>query len=703
MIGKTVGEIRHGLEALIKSAPHPSLATSSGKVTTIPKIAFLFTGQGAQCTGMGRLLYETSTTFRRALDECSALFGAHIDRNLLSLIFSESESPQINNTAYAQPVTFAIEVALAALWRSWGVEPAFVLGHSLGEYAAAYLAGVLPLGDALRLVAQRGRLTQELTSDGAMAAILASYDMVATEIEHSNGELTIAAYNGPQHYVVSGPRIAVESALARMEAVGVETRPLRVSYAAHSGLIDPVLSAFEQVLATAEFKPPTISLISNVTGSFVDNVEICNPRYWLKQMREPVQFEKSMAALIAQGVTHFIEIGPHPVLVGMGAECTSETTAEWLPSLRRNRPDWSDLLESLQRLYVGGANVDWVGFDRDHSRQRISLPTYPFRRRRHWIEALKAKGGTPTEEFQLEAALDRQSQHGPIDLNAASYPKKWDCLARLTDAHAICTLRAAGLFTKAGEQHSLSDTINLAGISSSYRHLVQRWLDRLVTARILRANGETYIADAPLPDPEIEGLWQEADTLFSDNKPLLNYVRRCGDLIGDVLTGKQSPLETLFPGGSFQFAEELYERSTTLRYINTLAASAVESIARSTPAARKLRILEVGAGTGGTTASLLPVLPSDRADYLFTDVSEQFLQNARRRFANYSFFRVGRFDLDQELSVQGFDSGSFNIVVAANSAHASKDLRAALRRLRDLLAPGGILILIEFDDPFYMV
>ena len=289
------------------------------------------------------------------LDECAAGLAGHLDRELLDVMFAtDRETSPINDTIYAQPVTFAIEAALTALWQSWGIQPTFVLGHSLGEYTAAYAAGMLPLADAVRLVAERGRLMHQITTGGTMAAVLAPYDIVAAEIERSGGALTIAANNGPEHHVVSGPRPAVDAALVHLESAGVEVKPLRVSYAAHSSLIDPVLPAFEKVLETIEFKPPRVTLISNVTGLPGGIEEMGNSKYWLTQMRAPVQFATSISTLAAQGVTHFVEVGPHPVLLGMGAECIPGAVVEWLPSLRRNRADWSDLLESLQRLYVRG-------------------------------------------------------------------------------------------------------------------------------------------------------------------------------------------------------------------------------------------------------------------------------------------------------------------------------------------------------------
>ena len=694
--GASHDDFRRGLRAYL--AAEPSTAVASGVNEGIrPQVAFLFTGQGAQYPGVGRRLYETSPVFRAALDSCATHLRPHLDRPLLDVLFA-SDSAQIMDTIYAQPATFAIEYALAQLWKSWGIVPAVVLGHSLGEYAAACVAGVFALPDAAALVAQRGRLTQELAGPGTMGAVFAPYEQVAAEIDRSNGAMTIAAYNGPEHYVISGAASAVETALSRLESSGIKVKPLRVPHAAHSPLVEPVLGPFRRVLESVRFSTPHTPIISNLTGALPAFGELERPEYWLSHMREPVRFGESLRVAFTLGITHFVEVGPHPVLLGMGAECLAGEPVEWLPSLRRDREDWSDLIESVQRLYVCGADVDWTAFDRGYSRTRVALPTYPFRQRRHWADIVGRVSASMTASerwSQLTQQLGRQAEQGPLDLNAASYPGKWDCLARLTEAHAIRTLRDAGLFTRAGDRHTLDEVLGLARISTSYRHLVHRWLEGLLRTGVLRLEGEAFIADVPLPEPRIAELWTEAEQLFVDNTPLLDYVRHCGNLVGRVLTGKESPLETLFPGGTWDLANGLYERSATMQYVNGLAAAAFTSLAASTPPGRMLRVLEVGAGTGGTTAGLLPRLRPDSTRYRFTDVSDLFLDRARQTFAHYPFVEYGRLNMDVDPADQGYPPGAFDVIVSANAVHASTDLRLVLRRLRDLLAPGGLLVLVE--------
>jgi acyl transferase domain-containing protein len=699
VIGATRESLRESLAGFTRGETSEALMTGHVVRAARPQVAFLFTGQGAQHAGMGRGLYQTAPAFRAMLDRCAEGLAAHLDRGLIDLLFAPEQSSPINETRYAQPVNFALQVSLAALWRAWGIDPVAVMGHSLGEYAAACVAGVLPLEDGLRLVAERGRFTHEYALEGGMAAVFADESVAQATLAQSHGQLAIAAYNGPAHFVISGPRGAVDAAVARLEADGIRTKAIRVPHAAHSQQIEPVLAPFRRAVATVRFAPERIALVSNVTGAPAGVVEIGHDDYWLRHMREPVRFAQSIRTLLAQGVTHFIEIGPHPVLLGMAAECAGSAQCAWLPSLRRDRADWSDLLESLQRLYVDGADVDWSGVEASPDRKRIALPTYPFRERRHWMEIVGRRAEAPIDATQrwqrLHEALERQSEQGPLDLNASSYPQKWDCLARLTEAHALRTLQQAGLFSRAGDVHGLDAVLSQAGIHSRYRHLIHRWLERLVARGCLQRYEDAYCSKAPLPEPALAALWEEAETLFADNRALLDYVRNCANLVEPVLRGRESPLETLFPGGSDELAIGLYERSSTMRYVNALAATAVSVLGTNVPLGNVLRVLEVGGGTGGTTSSLLPQLPAERTSYVFSDVSDLFLDRARERFARYPFVDYRRFDMELPPAAQGFQAATFDLVVAANAVHACTDLRATLGRLRELLAPGGMLLLVE--------
>ncbi|MGC3998938.1 MAG: beta-ketoacyl synthase N-terminal-like domain-containing protein [Anaeromyxobacter sp.] len=699
VVGQDAAALQRGLAAHLAGAPGPEVVAGRVEGGLRPQVAFLFTGQGAQCAGMGRALYEAEPVFRRTLDACAEVLAPRLPRGLLEVMFGAPGESPIDQTTWAQPATFALEVALAALWRSWGIEPVAVMGHSLGEYAAACVAGVFSLEDGIRLVAERGRANGALPPGGAMAAVFAPEEVVAQAVAQAGGAVAVAAYNGPAHQVVSGPEAAVEALTARLEQAGHQVKRLRVAHAAHSPLVEPALPALQRALQELRFGAPRLALVSNLTGAVAGPGELARPAYWLAHQREPVRFAQSIQALGALGITHFLEVGPHPVLVGMAAECLPGAGREWLPSLRRGQPDLAVMLEALQRLHAGGAEVDWEAFGRARGGRRVAAPRYPFRRRRHWAEFLGRPGpGAPGAEQRwagVTAALDRQAERAPLDVQVAAYPEKWQALAELTTAHAQAFLREAGLFARAGERRTLPEVLRAAGVARTYQHLVARWLERVAARGALRRDGEAWVADAPLGDPGLPAAWAEAERRLADNAPLLAYVRRCGALLGRVLTGRESPLETLFPGGSFELAEGLYQRSATMRYVNELAAAGVAAFAAAQPPGCALRVLEVGAGTGGTTAALLPVLPAGRTQYTFTDVSDVFLDRARERFGAYPFLRHARLDLDADPAAQGFAPGSFDLVVASNSVHATRDLRESLERLRALLAPGGLLLLVE--------
>ena len=655
---------------------------------TAPRVAFLFPGQGPQCLNMGRTLHAQSPVFRATFDRCCEAFDRWLPRPLKEVVFAApgTETP-LHETQFSQPAMFAIEVSLAALWSSWGITPVAVMGHSFGEYAAAHVAGALTLEGAARMVAARGRLPQALPQDGAMMVVKATEADVAEAIERHGGRLAIAAVNGIANTVLSGERGAVLAVAEGLAARGARTKLLRVSHAFHSPLMDPVLAAFEseiEQVGEGAYAEPRLTLISNLSAERAGLALIGQAGYWRRHLREPVRFADAMRRLAAEGITHYVELSPHPVLLGMAAEVVD--TGTWLPSLREGRDDWSALFESLQVLYADGAEVNWAGVDAGQPRQRVAAPSYPFQRRRHWIDAAPAAAALPAAQrwAQLVAAMDRQSERGPLDLDAPRYPHKWALLARITRAVAAQTLREADLFLTRGERHTLDEVMALAGIAAHYRHLMRRWLLGLVRDGLLQQQGPEFIARAPLAAPPLPSLWAEADAEFAHNRPLLDYVRHCAALAAPVLRGHESPLETLFPGGSFALARALYESSATMRYINALAATAFEASLANTPPGRLWRVMEIGAGTGGTSASLLAALPPGRARYHFTDVSEAFLAPARDRFAALPGVDFGLFDVDREPAEQGLAGEAFDIVVAANALHAARDLRAALRRLQGL-------------------
>ncbi len=280
---------------------------------------------------------------------------------------------------------FAVEYALAQLWQAWGLRPDAVMGHSIGELVAACIAGVMPLEEALQLVAQRGKLMQGLPKQGAMAVVLAAEAAVRDVLVPHHGRVVIAAVNSPQNTVISGEQQAVAQILKTLNERHVPSKTLTVSHAFHSPLMEPILDAFEATAARIAYQAPNLPLISNRTGAWLDTAP--DARYWRDHVRHTVRFADGMQTLYEQGYEVFVEIGPGNALLGMGRQCLPEANATWLASLSRQQQDWQTLLQSVQTLYLEGFPINWTQLEQGFPRRRMSLPTYPFQRQRYWLEA----------------------------------------------------------------------------------------------------------------------------------------------------------------------------------------------------------------------------------------------------------------------------------------------------------------------------
>jgi len=374
-VGSDAAELARGLAALAAGEPSPGLRRGTAREM---RSAFMFTGQGAQRPGMGAGLRAAFPVFADAFDEICARFDGELDLPLRQVI--DTRPDLLGRTAYAQPALFALEVSLFRLLASFGVTPDYLVGHSIGELAAAHVAGVFTLEDACRLVAARGRLMQAQPPGGAMASVRATEEEVRPLLTVWSG---VAAVNGPREVVVAGTEEAVAAVTARFEG-----RRLHVSHAFHSPLMDHVLAPFAEVVKTVTPAPARIPLISTVTGAPATDEELTSVDHWVRQIRLPVRFHPAVLALRGLGVDTFVELGPHGVLSALvGAD-----GGDAVPLLREGRPEARELVTALADLHVRGAAVDWRAAFPGTARRHVDLPTYPFQRRRCWPAPARTPG-----------------------------------------------------------------------------------------------------------------------------------------------------------------------------------------------------------------------------------------------------------------------------------------------------------------------
>ncbi len=1010
-------EMRHHLEAFLTGERRPGMFTGRRIQGQPPKLAFVFSGQGPQWWGMGRELLKHEAVFRKTMEMCARLLSEHADWSLLQELDRDEAGSRLQETAIAQPAIFSLQVALAALWKSWGVEAEAIVGHSIGEIAAAQAAGVLSLDDAVRIVFYRAKCMDFPGAKGSMMAVGLPLVEATRSIAGYEDRISVAAINSASSVTLSGEPGALQQISQSLIEKGIFCRFLRVDYAFHSPQMEAIKDQFLESLDGLNPQAPVVPFISTVTGKSVEGRQ-CDQHYWWQNVREKVRFAEAMDWLIERGANAFLEISPHPVLSGSISECLLQRGRKGtvLPSLRRNEEERAVMLGSLGALYTLGHPVEWWNLWPEGGRC-IHLPRYSWQRQPYWHESedskewrlsrkkhpllgrsmrsadpmwenvidkrllgyledhkvrntavfpgaayvemalgaahqtfgveacileeiqfqkaffLPDRDGTPRVQLVFHQADDslaiyskESTPDSSWDLNSIGYmrrgpdlrlplkvdvkairenlideissedcysrfaalglhfgpsfrgieriwrrdgealafvrlPKqlepeskdyffhpafldacfqvlfsavprnngetsktlylpvrierarvfarpgpqvwshvvlknistsvlegdirvydddgnlfidirgfecaavgaargdesediakwfynvKWrskplaerpwahrapDCIPdsreiaqpieseihqlvnelgwsgmfsrvkasfdRLATAYILQTLRELGLELNPGDRISIGSLMEELKLLPQYHHLMVRFMAFLEKAGYLKTAGaDAWVVCQGAPKQDPQEVWQRTLSQYPAYAGELSLIGRSGSQLGAVLQGKTDPLQVLFPEGSITTAEHFYQDSPSFRLYNLLVQKAVGRALAHLPEGRTVRILEIGAGTGGMTAYVLSSLPGDCTEYIFSDVSKLFLGKAEQKFHDFPFVRYQLLDIESDPLQQGYEPHSFDLVLASDVLHGTKDLRHSLRNIGKLLSSKGLLIILEAE------
>lgn len=458
---------------------------------TEPSVVFLFPGQGAQYPSMASGLYRTEPVVRRAIDQCAEALIPELKVDLRKVLFPSQKrramaADQLRDTQWAQPALFTVAYAIAQLWRSWGIRPAAMIGHSVGEYVAATLSGVLTLEDALKLIATRGRLIAQLPR-GSMLGVMASRDDIERFV--GGGDIALAAVNGPNYFVLSGPDAGIDAVEKTLTGAGVPTRRLHTSHAFHSSMMDPILEEFEAVVAGASLAAPSIPFVATLTGEWAD-AAVTHPSYWRTQLRSTVRFADAVRTVAGGNhkgvgkVLAVIEVGPGNTLTTFASGVLPRNDplrplVGSLPGPHDRRSDAEVMLGSLGQLWAAGVDIDWEAFRRRERRVRVSLPTYPFERRSYWVGS--RAGATP-----------KRSRHEVRDTSDWFYRPVWREIAAVdADLRALSGRRILVLDDGEGLGASLVDRLRQLGADA---------VTALRGAEFARVADDRYVINPSLPE-----------------------------------------------------------------------------------------------------------------------------------------------------------------------------------------------------------
>ncbi|WP_435175041.1 condensation domain-containing protein [Actinacidiphila sp. bgisy145] len=714
-------------------------AGRAGRAAAPRPVALLFPGGGTHFAGMGAELDGVEPVFTAELDRAAAVMAGH-GRDLRAELAQDGAGfVGVVATGYA----------IARQLEAYGVRPVALLGHSLGEYTAACVAGVMSLQDALPLVAARERLMAE--AGGATLSVLLGEEQVRARL---TGSLSVAAVNGPLHCSVSGPVAEVEELERRLAEDGVDCSRLRLASAVHSALLEPVLPRYAQALAGVALHAPRIPIVSNVSAAPLTDQEATDPAYWLRHTRHTVRFADGLAALHRErGGPVLVEVGPGRGLTRLAAlQLGDGATA--VPAMRHPRDGYGDgeaLTAALGAVWAAGGTIDRHAPYGDRPPRRVPLPGYAFQRRRFWIDPpprdaapagtylvpdglhdpafgralelaaggsrLLVAGGGPDEPAAAVAHLDPAAESAALAADdtllrgriAVAHPPAG--LTSVMDAlcarHIMCFLHRAGVRTAGGTATTAGEVAATVRVTPGYRPFLDAMLAVLAEDGYVTRDGERVVFRTRPGDaadlgaePGIEELEALVRSQYPDRADEVELLRRCAERYPDVLAGAVEGHQVLVPDGEGDISQEVVDQrigSSDVAVHTRLVAQAVARLARQARGGR-LRVLEVGAGRGYLTWDVVEALKGvPGVEYHFTDLGRSFVLAGQRTAAERGadFMRFGVLDVSRDPAPQGFPAGGFDVVLAFNVLHATPDLRDTLGHVRSLLADGGRLFLLE--------
>lgn len=647
----------------------------------------VFSGQGQFAPGDGADLFAEQVVFRKGVGAVLDAIGDAEARAGVEAVFARPEASATD--AWWTPVAaFALQHGLASHWRAQGLEPAGVIGHSAGEYAAATTAGVLDLEAAVEGLTLRSRQMSQMCAPGGMAALQCSHEQVESLIAASGEQVEIAAVNGPRAVTVTGGLAALENFERFVASRGERLERLAIPHACHSSLVEPMVAPLLAWFERQSLAQPRITMYPTAQGAVED---VATPAYWVQQLRNPVLFDAAVARAEGEGCDLFLEIGAGAALTVLGKMRRRGTSSHWVTSLPPRRSGPKGLAEAASELWMAGA---LPRLPASETSRHAPLPSYPFQRVRYWRDAMATPDSSPTR-IVLDAAARLPGSLGPERLSALQTELTSFSLGAMQSA--LQTLADGKT-----EWRDTDDMISAAGVVEEHRSLVRRWVDRLDAAGRL-TRGPTVRLAAPMSPGDWDALRDRTLDLLATDNAYAQYLADCAENLVPVVRGQVPALETLFPRGRFDVVDALYRSSPVATYFNDIARAAARAIADGT-GRTNLSIIEIGAGTGGFTSALAPALAPVTKDYWFTDLSDFFFRRARREFSELPV-RFRTHDIARSAAENGVQPGSFDIVAASNVLHATPDLEQAVRHAVELLAPGGWLIINELvrNEPWLEV